>query len=136
MKKERLQADSYREGGVSNSVSSAMDAAIHTSLPTNQMRSSLDTTPWKPQGVLIMHMAEHKQAVNKVAVAENAQFFASASDDGTVKIWDSKRLEKDPLFRSRLTYTGQVSLFNHWPLRPKLELCVHYLSAEESSLVV
>ena len=57
-----------------------------------------------------MHMAEHKQAVNRLAVAGNSAFFASASDDGTVKIWDSRSLDKDPVFRSRLTYNAQVTL--------------------------
>ncbi|KAE8736109.1 ATP binding protein, putative isoform 2 [Hibiscus syriacus] len=31
-------------------------------------------------------------------------FFVSASDDSTVKVWDSRKLEKDISFRSRLTY--------------------------------
>ena len=34
-------------------------------------------------------------------------FFASASSDETVKVWDCRRLEKDVSFRSRLTYTAQ-----------------------------
>ena len=105
-----MQADSWRGSPVNSAVSSAIGAAINTSLPTNPQRSNMDTSPWKPQGVLIMHMAEHKAAVNKITVSANATFFASASDDGTVKIWDSRRLEQDAIFRSRLTYESQVNI--------------------------
>jgi WD40 repeat protein len=34
-------------------------------------------------------------------------FFASGSDDGSVKIWDCQRLEKNIANRSRLTYSSQ-----------------------------
>lgn len=64
-------------------------------------------TPWHPQGVLTAHLAEHRQGVNQLAVAGNGMFFASASNDETVKVWDSRRLEKDVSFKSRLTYTAQ-----------------------------
>jgi phosphoinositide-3-kinase, regulatory subunit 4 len=52
-------------------------------------------------------MAEHRAKVNKLAVAADGAFFASASNDGTVKVWDCRRLEKDVAFRSRLTLKGQ-----------------------------
>lgn len=48
------------------------------------------------------------RAVNRLAVAGCGAFFASASSDETVKVWDCRRLEKDVSFRSRLTYTAQV----------------------------
>ena len=53
------------------------------------------------------HLAEHRQGVNQLAVAGNGLFFASASSDETVKVWDCRRLEKDVSFKSRLTYTSQ-----------------------------
>ncbi|XP_024396466.1 serine/threonine-protein kinase VPS15 isoform X3 [Physcomitrium patens] len=62
---------------------------------------------WKPRGVLIAHLQEHQRAVNEVAVSSDNVFLASASDDGTVKIWDCRRLERDISFRSRLTYPLQ-----------------------------
>ena len=64
-------------------------------------------TPWHPQGVLTAHLAEHRQGVNQLAVAGNGMFFVSASNDETLKVWDSRRLEKDVSFKSRLTYTAQ-----------------------------
>ena len=72
----------------------------HKSAPQQCMRR------W---GILqVTHLAEHKKAVNRIAVAGNGSFFATASNDETVKIWDCRRLEKDVTFRSRLTYSSQV----------------------------
>lgn len=34
-------------------------------------------------------------------------FFATCSHDGTVKVWDCQRLEKNVTNRSRLTYSSQ-----------------------------
>lgn len=74
----------------------------------NQSASLCAGLPWRPRGVLVAHLAEHKKAVNQIAVAANGAFFATASSDETVKIWDCRRLEKDVTFRSRLTYASQV----------------------------
>ena len=63
---------------------------------------------WAPRGVLVAHLAEHRRAVNRVAVARNGAFFVTASSDETCKVWDSRRLEKDVAFRSKLTYASQV----------------------------
>lgn len=65
-------------------------------------------TAWQPRGILVAHLAEHKRAINRIAVAQGAAFFVTASDDETCKIWDSRRLEKDISFRSKLTYASQV----------------------------
>ena len=42
-----------------------------------------------------------------MAVSGNGAFFASASNDETVKVWDCRRLDKDVSFRSKLTYASQ-----------------------------
>ncbi|KAH7447982.1 hypothetical protein KP509_01G130700 [Ceratopteris richardii] len=67
--------------------------------------SSFNDNHWQPRGVLIAHLQEHRRAVNKVAVSHDNSFFVSASDDGTVKLWDCKRLESNISFRSRVTYS-------------------------------
>ncbi|KAJ3698963.1 hypothetical protein LUZ61_002668 [Rhynchospora tenuis] len=59
---------------------------------------------WRPRGVLVAHLQEHRLAVNDVAVSNDQAFFVTASDDSTVRIWDTRKLEKDISFRSRLTY--------------------------------
>ncbi|KAH3187848.1 hypothetical protein KXV92_005162 [Aspergillus fumigatus] len=59
---------------------------------------------WKPGGRLVALFGEHSGPVNRVVVAPDHAFFVTASDDGTVKIWDTTRLEKNLTPRSRQTY--------------------------------
>ncbi|KAF2241046.1 ARM repeat-containing protein [Trematosphaeria pertusa] len=60
--------------------------------------------PWRPEGTLVATFGEHTAAVNRVLVSSDQSFFISASDDGTVKIWDVSRLERNISRRSRQTY--------------------------------
>lgn len=62
-------------------------------------------TGWKPRGVLVAHLQEHHLSVNDIAVSDDNTFFVTASDDSSIKIWDTRKLEKDIAFRSRLTYS-------------------------------
>lgn len=62
-------------------------------------------TGWKPRGVLVAHLQEHRMSVNDIAVSDDNAFFVTASDDSSIKIWDTRKLEKDIAFRSRLTYS-------------------------------
>ncbi|XP_062221696.1 serine/threonine-protein kinase VPS15-like [Phragmites australis] len=62
-------------------------------------------TGWRPRGVLVAHLQEHRLSVNDIAVSNDNTFFVTASDDSSIKIWDSRKLEKDIAFRSRLTYS-------------------------------
>lgn len=71
--------------------------------------TGLPSFGWRPRGVLVAHLQEHQSAVNDIAVSTDYSFFVSASDDSTVKVWDSKKLEKDISFRSRLTYSLEGS---------------------------
>lgn len=57
--------------------------------------------PWQAQGVLVTLFGEHTGPVNRVLVAPDHAFFITASDDGTVRIWDTTRLEKNLTPRSR-----------------------------------
>lgn len=60
---------------------------------------------WRPEGTLVAHFEEHCGPINKIAVAPDHAFFLTASDDGTVKVWDSMQLERNVTNRSRQTYT-------------------------------
>ena len=66
---------------------------------------------WKPRGILVGHFAEHSRSVNCLASASGSgigqrDLLLSGSDDGTAKVWDALRAEKDVSFRSRGTYEG------------------------------
>jgi phosphoinositide-3-kinase regulatory subunit 4 len=60
--------------------------------------------PWRPTGHLLALFSEHTAAVNKVVASPDHVFFVTASDDGTCKIWDTTRLEKNVTPRSRHTH--------------------------------
>ena len=75
-----------------------------TSSPSFTRASSVPDSGWRPRGVLVAHLQEHRSAVNDIAVSTDHNFFVTASEDSTVKVWDSRKLEKDISFRSRLTY--------------------------------
>lgn len=51
------------------------------------------STGWHPKGLLVAHLHEHKSAVNRIRVSDEHSIFATCSNDGTVKIWDSQKME-------------------------------------------
>jgi len=59
---------------------------------------------WRPEGLLVATFGEHTAAVTRVAVSPDHSFFITGSDDGTVKVWDTARLERNIAHRSRQTY--------------------------------
>ncbi|KAI8799791.1 hypothetical protein BJ742DRAFT_686782 [Cladochytrium replicatum] len=75
--------------------------------PPPPLGVSTDLKSWRPEGVLVANLTEHQKAVNRVRVAPDHNFFATCSDDGTVKVWDSHRLEKNVSNRARLSYKAQ-----------------------------
>jgi phosphoinositide-3-kinase, regulatory subunit 4 len=60
--------------------------------------------PWHPGGHLLTQFNEHTAAVNCVVPAPDHTFFVTVSDDGTCRIWDTTRLEKNVTPRSRQVY--------------------------------
>ncbi|GLU09948.1 hypothetical protein SLE2022_267830 [Rubroshorea leprosula] len=90
--------------GSSISLEDASASADLTGLPPFSRVSSIPDSGWRPRGVLVAHLQEHRSAVNDIAISNDHSFFVSASDDSTVKVWDARKLEKDISFRSRLTY--------------------------------
>ena len=60
--------------------------------------------PWRPEGVLVATFGEHTGPINRVIPSPDHAFFITASDDGTVKVWDTLRLERNIAHRSRQTH--------------------------------
>ncbi|MCJ1351180.1 MAG: Serine/threonine-protein kinase [Icmadophila ericetorum] len=60
--------------------------------------------PWRPQGILVATFGEHTGAINRVVPSPDHLFFLTASDDGSIKVWDTGRLERNLGYRSRHTY--------------------------------
>ncbi|KAG5357663.1 putative serine/threonine-protein kinase VPS15 [Yarrowia sp. C11] len=64
---------------------------------------TMNSKRWKPTGTLVAISNEHTAQINRIVVSHNQQVFATGSDDGTVKIWESDKLEKNVIFKSCLT---------------------------------
>ena len=90
--------------GSSTTLEDASARANLTGLPSFARTSSTPDSGWRPRGVLVAHLQEHRSVVNDITVSNDHNVFISASNDSTVKVWDSRKLEKDISFRSRLTY--------------------------------
>ncbi|OLL25379.1 putative serine/threonine-protein kinase VPS15 [Neolecta irregularis DAH-3] len=75
----------------------------HQPLKKNNDRYPHQST-WQPDGSLIAHIAEHTAAVNRISVSPDHAFFITASDDGSVRVWDTFRLEKSAANKSRLVH--------------------------------
>ncbi|KAG8960407.1 Serine/threonine-protein kinase [Tulasnella sp. 419] len=67
--------------------------------------SSRDPTSRKSEASLIAHYNSHTGPINGIAVAPDHAFFVSCSDDKTVKVWDTARLERNVTSKPRHTYT-------------------------------
>jgi len=62
---------------------------------------------WRPRGILAVNLYGHEDAVNRIAVSQDGLYFATASDDGTVRLWISAGLDEGYGIRPRLTYSSQ-----------------------------
>ena len=59
---------------------------------------------WRPEGVLVATYGEHNGPINRVLPSPDHAFFITASEDSTVKVWDTLRLEQSLPQRSRHTH--------------------------------
>lgn len=60
--------------------------------------------PWRPEGTLVATFGEHTATINRVLLSPDHAFFLTASDDGSVKVWDTLRLERNLAYRSRQSH--------------------------------
>ncbi|KAF5339043.1 hypothetical protein D9758_014111 [Tetrapyrgos nigripes] len=69
----------------------------HTFVSRDGSARKMDTT-------LIAHLHSHSDTVTGLAVSPDHMFFVSSSDDKTVKVWDTARLERNVTSKPRHTY--------------------------------
>jgi len=69
-----------------------------------QQFTSRDNTQKRIEATLISNLSSHSEAVTDIAVSPDHMFFVTSSDDKTVKIWDSARLERNVTSKPRHTY--------------------------------
>lgn len=50
---------------------------------------------WIPKGDLVSQLKEHKSSVNSISISSDYGFFVSGDNDGSVKIWDTKKIERN-----------------------------------------
>lgn len=108
-------------GGRDPSVLKLLDAVYVENYPTDVLEFGPMVTPvqkrqWdqrphgesdkqsRPSGTLVAMFSEHTGSVNRVVVSSDHLFFLTGSDDGSVKIWDCARLERNLAHRSRQTH--------------------------------
>lgn len=73
------------------------NAARHSYIARDGSTRRLETS-------LIAHLGSHSDAVTGIAVSPDHLFFVTASDDKTVKVWDTARLERNVTSKARHTY--------------------------------
>ncbi|KAJ7672606.1 hypothetical protein DFH06DRAFT_96923 [Mycena polygramma] len=66
--------------------------------------ASRDGTARQTEATLVAHLTSHSDAITGLAVSPDHMFFVSASDDKTVKVWDTARLERNVTSKPRHTY--------------------------------
>ncbi|CAI5745444.1 unnamed protein product [Peronospora destructor] len=88
--------------GSTGSGSSSSIGNVSSGYPCSSYRN------WQPRkNVLVAELAEHSGAVTRVNAAQDYSFLASASNDGTVKVWSVRSLQHSVNQGSRCTYDGQ-----------------------------
>jgi phosphoinositide-3-kinase, regulatory subunit 4 len=66
--------------------------------------SNRDIAHKRLDATLISNLTSHSEAITGIAVSPDHLFFVTASDDKTVKVWDTARLERNVTSKPRHTY--------------------------------
>lgn len=64
-----------------------------------------DSSNRRTEATLIAHLQSHTDCVTGLAVSPDHAFFVSCSDDMSVKVWDTARLERSVTSKPRHTYS-------------------------------
>ncbi|KZT22328.1 WD40 repeat-like protein [Neolentinus lepideus HHB14362 ss-1] len=70
---------------------------------------SRDNSARRFEATLIHHFTSHSDCITGLAVSPDHMFFVSSSDDRTVRVWDTARLERNVTSKARHTYSQHHS---------------------------
>ncbi|CUA77390.1 phosphoinositide-3-kinase, regulatory subunit 4, p150 [Rhizoctonia solani] len=101
---EQMQMDTIREG-IQDFGPKVPSAPVRRRNVPRGTLTSRETGSRKTDALLISHMNAHDSRINGIAVSPDHVFFVSCSEDRTVKIWDTARLERNVTTKPRHVYT-------------------------------
>ncbi|CAG8772890.1 1564_t:CDS:2, partial [Acaulospora colombiana] len=101
---EHLNLDNGREA-MADFGPKVKDGAIRRRTNVRTPLHPRDTTGRKTDIALIAHLTAHNGPINGLVVSPDHAFFASCSDDETVKIWDTAKLERNVTRKPRHVYS-------------------------------
>ncbi|WWC66876.1 uncharacterized protein I206_100783 [Kwoniella pini CBS 10737] len=94
---EQVDLENYREP--------LLDLGPRVTASQRKRAPRVKNTTSTPQSVtMIAHLTQHEGAITSIVASPDNLFFATSSDDATVNIWDSARLERSVTTKPRLTY--------------------------------
>ncbi|EPQ51918.1 ARM repeat-containing protein [Gloeophyllum trabeum ATCC 11539] len=70
-----------------------------------QSYTSRDSGSRRAEATLIHHFTSHTDCITGLAVSPDHTFFVSSSDDKTLRVWDTARLERNVTSKARHTYS-------------------------------
>lgn len=99
---DKMFAENYSNDDVE--FGSIAIVSLYPKNKTNKLNTKLTDKSWKPEGTMVTTFSEHTGPLNHIAVSPDHVFFLTAGDDGSVKVWDTGRLERNITYRSRQTH--------------------------------
>ncbi|ELU36605.1 other/VPS15 protein kinase [Rhizoctonia solani AG-1 IA] len=101
---EQMQMDTIREG-IQDFGPKVSSVPIRRRNVPRGTQASRENGSRRADALLISHMNAHDSRVNGIAVSPDHVFFISCSEDRTVKVWDTARLERNVTTKPRHVYT-------------------------------
>lgn len=101
---EQMHMDTIREGMQDFGPKVHSGPIRRRNLPRGTL-TSRDAGTRRSDALLISHMNAHDGRINGIAVSPDHTFFVSCSEDRTVKVWDTSRLERNVTTKPRHVYT-------------------------------
>ncbi|CAE6470635.1 unnamed protein product [Rhizoctonia solani] len=101
---EQMQMDTIREGIQDFGPKVSSVPIRRRNVPRGTL-ASRESGSRRSDALLISHMNAHDGRVNGIAVSPDHVFFVSCSEDRTVKVWDTARLERNVTTKPRHVYT-------------------------------